>query len=158
MERQEATLNIEKILLSLCALITFFAAFWADVLGPFSQEHIFNPKWPPHAKFHDSQYICMSMLLSLVALGFIWRRNLPQLEDHIIAGLILASPYLGMYAALLFPGTAMFDSEFDKLAAYVAGLYPQIWFATVILGVIALSMVLAKQRSKRLQANESSFI
>lgn len=140
--------TVDRLLLTICAIVTMVGAFWADVLGPFAAEQIFNPRWPPHAKFHDAQYICMSVLISGVALVLIWRRDPHRPADRIIAGAVLASPWLGMFGALLFPGTAMFDPEFDKPSAYVAGLHPQIWAATMILGVIAIAMVLAVRRNR----------
>jgi hypothetical protein len=31
---------------------------------PTARQHIHNPNWPPHAKFHNAQYIAMSPLIS----------------------------------------------------------------------------------------------
>jgi hypothetical protein len=32
-------------------------------LADMSQTHIYNPHWPPHAKFHNGQTLSMSLLL-----------------------------------------------------------------------------------------------
>jgi len=136
-------------LLTVCAIFTLVGAYWADVVSPFAAEHIFNPRWPPHAKFHDAQYISMSILIACVAFALIWRRDTHRPADQIIAGAVLASPWLGMFGALLFPGTAMFDPEFDRPEAYVAGLHPQIWAATVMLAMIAVAMFLAVRRARK---------
>ncbi|TRO37820.1 hypothetical protein EQ845_04845 [Pseudomonas putida] len=153
MDRNIVSMTLEKVLLTLIAAMNLVAAFWADVLGPFAQEHIFNPRWPPHAKFHDAQYICMSMLISVIALWLLWRRDHRQTINQIVSGLILATPYISMYGALLFPGTAMLDPEFDKPSSYVVGLHPQILASTAILFVISVSIALASRRSWKSNAN-----
>src|SRR4029077_4014363 len=45
-----------------------------------SPSHIFNDRWPPHAKFHTGQTLSMSLLLSFLTIGFAWRRTSDQRE------------------------------------------------------------------------------
>src|SRR3954463_13960211 len=43
--------------------------------GPTAEQHIHNPNWPPHAKFHDAQYIVMTPLVSAVGLRTLLQRR-----------------------------------------------------------------------------------
>ncbi|KAL6249659.1 hypothetical protein RBB50_003514 [Rhinocladiella similis] len=51
----------------------------AGILGPgcfiadWSHTHVFNPRWPPHAKFHNGQTMAMGASLTLGILYYTWR-------------------------------------------------------------------------------------
>ena len=60
----------ETWLVSLVALFTSCAAYVMD----WNVTHIYNPNWPPHAKFHNGQTMSMGLLLGLLGLWFVWRR------------------------------------------------------------------------------------
>jgi hypothetical protein len=47
-----------KVLLSVVALFTSTGCYLAD----WSDSHVFNPRWPPHAKFHNGQTMSNSLL------------------------------------------------------------------------------------------------
>ena len=49
-------------------------------LADLSPSHIFNPRWPPHAKFHTGQTLSMSLLLPLLTILFAWRKTSDQRE------------------------------------------------------------------------------
>ena len=53
--------KIGKGLLTIVALITGIVPYVAD----WNETHIYNPKWPPHAKFHNGQTMVMGSLLGL---------------------------------------------------------------------------------------------
>ncbi|MFL6124904.1 DUF6640 family protein [Actinophytocola sp.] len=52
-----------KVLISLSAVGTMVGAYAAD----WNETHIYNPTWPPHAKFHNAQTMSMGAALSLSA-------------------------------------------------------------------------------------------
>jgi hypothetical protein len=141
--------TVDRLLVALVAVITLVGAFIADAVGPGAGQHIFNPNWPPHAKFHDAQYIVMSMLLAVIALMLLFRKSIDRYTTVGISAALLATPWLGMFGALLFPGTSMLDPEFDEPSAYVLGLHPQILIAGVILVMLLLAVVLARRRRTR---------
>ncbi|KAF7859745.1 hypothetical protein EAF04_008824 [Stromatinia cepivora] len=58
-----------RILLTLSALSQGISPFIAD----WNETHIYNPRWPPHAKFHNGQTMSMGILLCLVTLYYTWR-------------------------------------------------------------------------------------
>lgn len=126
---------MSRILVAIVGVITLFGALIADFISAGAAQHLANPNWPPHAKFHDAQYIVMSMLLAVIALVLLWRKG-----SVLVPAAILATPWLGMFGALLFPGTSMLDPEFDEPSAYLLGLHPQIWIAGVLVAVLAIAV------------------
>ena len=48
-------------ILSSVAALTAAGGFLAD----WNRTHLFNPDWPPHARFHDAQTILLGSLLGV---------------------------------------------------------------------------------------------
>ncbi len=44
-------------------------------LADWNATHIYNPLWPPHAKFHNAQTMTIAVLLGVSGLVFLWRRR-----------------------------------------------------------------------------------
>lgn len=59
-----------RLLYTLVGAIIAIGSFAAD----YNETHIFNPNWPPHAKFHGGQTLSMSVLLGLMTTVFAWRK------------------------------------------------------------------------------------
>ncbi|MEV4159674.1 DUF6640 family protein [Nonomuraea dietziae] len=79
-------------------------AVLADLVIPdLAAQHAFNEAWPPHAKFHDAQYMVMTVLLGLIGLVLVTRRDGNVHSRLLCAAAILATPWVGMLGALLFP-------------------------------------------------------
>lgn len=57
-----------KVLISSVALLGPVGAFTAD----WNETHVFNPKWPPHAKFHNGQTIATAVELAALSLWQLW--------------------------------------------------------------------------------------
>ncbi|MGW5575047.1 DUF6640 family protein [Nocardia thailandica] len=137
---------IARVATALVAVVTLVGAPLADFLVPGgAAQHLRNDAWPPHAKFHDAQYIGMSVLLGLLALALVLRRGDGARSRVWTACAILSTPWLGLLAAGLFPGTAVQDPGFDNPT--VLGLHPQVLLALVLLGALAaaaLSLVRAR--------------
>jgi hypothetical protein len=97
------------------------AAHAADM----NETHIYNPSWPPHAKFHVGQTLSLSLLLGGLTLFFAWKptKNLPAMVAG--AGLSASAYFLTQATAIFYPNTAFFDPDvakqnFLKLPAPVA--------------------------------------
>jgi len=99
-------LKTAKIIVTVCALITTIGAYLAD----YNETHLFNPKWPPHAKFHDAQTMLLSFFLCVFVLYYAWRRD--STTSHLHTALLVASFYwFSNLGSILFPGTAFADPE-----------------------------------------------
>jgi Family of unknown function (DUF6640) len=53
-----------KILITLALAITAVGSLLAD----WNRTHVFNPEWPPHARFHEVAYLCLAVGASALGL------------------------------------------------------------------------------------------
>ena len=110
-----------RILLTLVALTTSIGGYLAD----WNETHVFNPRWTPHAKFHNGQTMSMGMVLGLTTLYFLYRpkpqsllASVPAVQqtferDSLATGAWLASLYwITQLSALFYPGSKAMDPEF----------------------------------------------
>ncbi|KAK3293682.1 uncharacterized protein B0H64DRAFT_376558 [Chaetomium fimeti] len=109
-----------KLFLTIDAIGLLLGAPLAD----YNHTHIFNPRWPPHAKFHGAQTISLSVLLGLATLYYTWRPSLqpastpPALarqrkQDGLTMAIFTGTIYwLAGLASILYPGTDGIDPEF----------------------------------------------
>jgi hypothetical protein len=125
---------LPRILIILVGVITTVSAVLADLVIPdLAAQHAFNPAWPPHAKFHDAQYMVMTVLLGLTGLTLALQRSRNTRGRLLCATTILATPWLGMIGALLFPDTATYDPEFANQTLFILGLHGQVFMAIALL-------------------------
>jgi hypothetical protein len=117
--------------------------------GPTADQHIRNPEWPPHAKFHDAQYIAMSPLISAIGLRSLFRRGGDAHVQLREAEALAAVAWLGMWGALLLPGTAATDPEFEATERTVMGMHPQLFLSLVALGTLSGTVVTEAVRASR---------
>lgn len=52
-------------------VLSLFAAV-SGVVVDFTASHVYNPAWPPHAKFHGYLSIARTVLIMAVALALLW--------------------------------------------------------------------------------------
>lgn len=132
-----------RIVVIVVAVVTALGALLADFVIPASAvQHIMNDAWPPHAKFHDAQYIVMSFLLGVISIVVVAWRGGAGSGRIWTACAILATPWIGLLVAGLFPGTAVHDPGFDN--GSILGLHPQMFMAAVLLVLLAVAAVLAR--------------
>ena len=122
------------MLLSLLAILTIFSPYLAD----WNATHIYNPRWPPHAKFHNAQTMVLAVLLGLAALACIWRR-VNASRSTLFTGLFLAGLYwVSQALAFLFPGVAWTDPDLLKPGQSLDAFPLQLKGDLVIFIVLAL--------------------
>ncbi|KAK0705649.1 hypothetical protein B0H67DRAFT_558209 [Lasiosphaeris hirsuta] len=123
-----------KLLLTLDAIGLLLGAPIAD----YNHTHIFNPRWPPHAKFHGAQTITLSVLLGLLTLYYTWRRTTTRTaaRDSARTAALTGSVYwVAGIAAILFPGTDGVDPEFGPSG------FPQLPVFATFLGLAVVGGV-----------------
>ena len=123
-----------RILLSLVAITTSTGCYVAD----WNTTHVFNPRWPPHAKFHNGQTMSMGMGLGLATAYYTWRRGYD--EDSLRTACLFGSLYwVTQLSAICYPGTLMIDPEFGTG-------HPQVYVVAAMLGSVGLAWWLESKR------------
>jgi len=125
------SITTARLLVTIVALITLFGAYIAD----WNHTHIFNPRWPPHAKFHNAQTMLFGAVLGLLSLWFLWFQKGDKWSTFKLAVVFASLYWITQAAAILFPGTALFDPEFS---------YPgQLPVQFILDGVLYLMLIVA---------------
>ena len=104
-------LRIGALLVTVVALFTIISPYVFD----WNVTHIYNPRWTPHAKFHNAQTMLLAVFLGLSALYFTWRKAQTKVEKQIQlkAAILFALAYWAtQILGVTFPGTALLDPEF----------------------------------------------
>ncbi|MEM9696259.1 MAG: DUF6640 family protein, partial [Myxococcota bacterium] len=74
-------------------------------IGPLFLElgttHLFNPRWPPHARFHLVWFACSNALLALLASTALWGRWPDARRGVQIAGALNGVMLAGFFVAAL---------------------------------------------------------
>jgi hypothetical protein len=143
-----ARLTVARILISVVALVTAVSPALAD----YNETHIFNPRWPPHAKFHDAMTIQLGVLLGVLALVLVWYRRRSPSPGRVYAAAVVASLYwLSLVGANFFPNTSYVDPEFAADLPLVAGvLPPQVVLAVILLVLLVIASLLSRPRPRTL--------
>jgi hypothetical protein len=108
-------LNASRFTISFIAVFTSLSPFLAD----FNQTHVFNPLWPPHAKFHNGQTMTLGLICGIISIYFLWfRKASTDIENLKMSCLFAALYWLAMAPAILYPGTAFADPEYGGLQSF----------------------------------------
>jgi hypothetical protein len=134
---------ISRLLFTLSAIGLTVGAHVADL----SPSHMFNDRWPPHAKFHTGQTLSMSLLLSLLTIGFAWRKTSDQREAVFATAGFAAAYWVTQATAILYPNTAFYDPEFIPAGNRAFGLPTQAYFELGFLALITLASWLSLRKA-----------
>jgi hypothetical protein len=141
-----------KLLICFVALV----AGLGGVLADFSDTHLLNPLWPPHAKFHNAQTMSMGMLLAVATIVTAFWPGLEKRSQLIFAALLGSLYWTSIFCAQFFPGVAFFDPQFserEKIMIFGHRLtQPEMGLALVslvILGVVYELSRLSKPKTAR---------
>ena len=137
-------LEIARWLVAFWVFVTALGGLMADYFIPSSgAQHIKNPRWPPHAKFHNAQSILMGLTLGVLAITILFRRSPVSRTGLLLAALLASIYWLCIFAAPIFPGTAFVDPEFASATPRPMGMPGQLFIgfilATILLAAVALA-------------------
>jgi hypothetical protein len=137
---------VEKILVSLVSLVTIFGAFLFD----WDETHIFNPNWPPHAKFHNGQTMSMGVALGLLSLYLLWRKKTISNFEFNIAVLISSLYWLTQASAIFYPGTDFFDPNTVNLPrSHAFGLPIQVVLQLALYSLLGSALAIRSRNKDR---------
>ncbi|KAK0264682.1 hypothetical protein LTR91_010581 [Friedmanniomyces endolithicus] len=92
-----------RVLLTGVAGITAIVPYIAD----YNETHVFNPRWPGHARFHNGQTMSMGSYLGVLTL---WKTCRGGEKDNLLtASVIAAAYYITMGSAYYYPGATAWD-------------------------------------------------
>lgn len=94
-----------KSLLTLANVITAVAPLGAD----WNESHIFNERWPAHARFHGVTALSMTTALSAANVWSVWSGNADQSAGRFFAAAVPTAYWAPFFLAPLVPGTAVDD-------------------------------------------------
>ncbi len=128
-------MRISRLVLSGAAIGTILGTGRADL----NRTHVFNPKWPPHARFHGVAGWGTVAGTQLLALWLLWSPGRQGCEGDLaveIAALLPTISWVPFFLALCSPGTAVEDEpgHLPRVAGVPANLVP----ATLIPAISAL--------------------
>jgi len=92
-------------LLTLANVITAAAPLAAD----WNDSHIFNERWPAHARFHGVTALAMATTLSSANIWSLWSGGGGQDRARFFAAAVPVAYWAPFFAAPLVPGTAVDD-------------------------------------------------
>lgn len=129
----------------------------AGFLVDWNRTHLFNPKWTPHAKFHDALSISMASMNGVLALYLLEKKSL---SDPVkLAAMVLAVPCLAMGMAYAFPGAKGLEAEFPEVVPKVGKVYLSEWLVCVSgLSLIGLSFYFYNAPARRKYWNQKNWI
>lgn len=134
-----------RTILNVVAATTTVGGFAAD----WNRTHLFNPNWPPHARFHDAMTVAVGALLGASGLYALHREGPDPDRDTAVGALLPAFFWTSMGAAFAFPGAQGLQSEFPHLVPRVKGVWIDERFASAgMLGLTALGYGL-ERRARR---------
>jgi len=101
------TLPLGRVVMSIAAVAAPVGAVSAD----WNATHVYNPTWPPHAKFHNAQTIALAFAASGLALWQAWRPG-PLTRDRLTTTAVYAGLFWAtQIPAPFFPGSAVVDED-----------------------------------------------
>lgn len=138
---------VGKVLIAAVAILAPVGAFSAD----WGATHLQNPNWPPHAKFHNAQTIVSAIPFAALSLWHLWGQRPADRVALRWGTLFAALYYLTQAAAILFPGTALFDPEFADEQPRVAGITLNVLIGQAVLlyPLLAAGYALESRRLRR---------
>ena len=136
-------MEIARYLIAFVAVFNF-GGLIADAIVPASaRQHLFNPHWPPHAKFHNAQTMLMGIVSGSLSLVILFSTRKLTLPVFLLAAAIAANYFATMALAPLLPNTAWMDPEFAASIPRPLGLAPQQLITYVICGIVVVAILLA---------------
>ena len=131
-------------LLRAVAGLTAVGGFAAD----WNRTHLFNPAWPPHARFHDAFTISLGTMLGGAGLWSLRSRDdgaVPR-SDLVLGAVLPAMFWAAQGTAFLYPGAEGLEAEQPQLVPRVRGVWVNERFASAAMLLLGLVGYLLARR------------
>jgi hypothetical protein len=122
----------------------------ASFLLDWQANHLLNPTWPPHAKFHGALLLFMEAGVSLTGLWLLWRRS-KEPRVAITATALMSTAFWSplFFVTSILPGSSAWAGNPNTMP-HIAGhiFYPNLLVAAICLIATGISCVLASTDSE----------
>jgi hypothetical protein len=133
-----------KILMTFVLGLGAGLGFWLD----WSPNHLLNPLWHPHARFHGELLLFFLAGVSAVGIWLVWRASTePEVAMRAAAALAGSFWTPFFYATAWLPGASLWagiPGHEPRVAGYA--VYPNVLTAGVFLILTGLALWLARRR------------
>lgn len=127
-----------RVLLSLACIFVICGPYLAD----WNETHVKNPRWPPHARFHNGQTMSFGPALGLPALYLLWSAPSSSIDVEKLrlraASYLAAVYWITQATGPLYPGTKCVDPEFGSGC-------PQVYLQAVLLSLVGTGYLFARR-------------
>lgn len=131
--RFDAVTTAGRVILVLALVGTIVGPIQAD----WNKSHIFNDRWPSHARFHGVVGLGMATLMSLFALWELWTAGATA-----VAAAVPIAYWGSFFLALVVPGTGVDDPPHP--VPRLAGVPINVWVPIVVVVLAAIGWLLAR--------------
>ncbi len=135
-------MNIARWMIGFVGLAGMGGLLVDFVLWETARQHMKNPKWPPHAKFHNAQGILLGLGLGALTLILVCGPRGSSRSGLLEAAGAASLYWLSMLFASLFPGTAWSDPEFRSRTRLIMGLPPQHVLAMFLIALLGAALAI----------------
>ena len=136
-------MEIAKWIVAVVALYAFGGVVADAIVPATSRQHLWNPAWPPHAKFHNGQTMLLGVFGGSFSLCLLFAFGPLTHRMFYLAAAAAAMYWVSMSLAPLFPGTAWYDPEFKDTSPRPFGFSPQQILSYVLCGLLVIAVILA---------------
>ena len=136
-------MEIAKWMVAFVAVYNFGGLLYDAILPNTARMHLYNPAWPPHAKFHNGQTMLLGIFLGTLTLVILFGFHPLTLPILLVASAVAGVYFVAMVFAPLFPGTAWLDPEFATQFPKPLGLNPQQLVTYIASGVLIIAIAIA---------------
>jgi hypothetical protein len=110
--------QVGRSVLMVAAGFTAVGGFVAD----WNKTHLFNPRWTPHAKFHDAMTILLGAMLGTGSLMLLRQKGGGSDKQLLWAATLPAFFWAAMAGSFAFPGAKGIEAEFPEKVKWVGRL------------------------------------
>ncbi len=135
-------MEIAKYLVAFVAVFNYGGLVADGLIPATARQHLWNPAWPPHAKFHNGQTALMGIIGGTLSLVVLFAGPL-TVSSLLVAAAAAGNYFFAMALAPAFPDTAWADPEFAGTAGRPLGLHPQQLVSYVLCALVLLGVLLA---------------
>lgn len=123
----------------------------ATLLGPavvdFNDSHVFNPDWPPHARFHAVMLLAVGIGMSIVALWLLWRHSPSPITNLRVAAAVPVVVWGAFFVPLFVPGTSV--EEYPGEVGRLLGIPMNLLLAGVFIVLTLIGYQLCARGGRR---------